>query len=79
MNSSGNKTSCTTAGAASALRIREATATPSAQKLAAPSTSASAIAGQWVGSGIPNRAPMPVMSATSMTLIMMQCASSPRK
>ena len=57
MNSSGNKTSWTTAGAASALRISDATATPSAQKLAAPSTSVSAIAGQWVGSGIANRAP----------------------
>ena len=49
MKSSGNKTSCTTAGAASELRISEATATPRAQKLAAPSTSVSASAGHGVG------------------------------
>jgi len=79
MNTSGNSTSCTTAGAASELRISEATATPSAQKLAAPRTSATAIAGQWVGSGVPKAAPMPVMSATSTALTMMRWASSPRK
>ena len=79
MNTRGNRTSCTTAGAASALRIREATATPSAQKLAAPSTRAAPIAAHWVGSGTPNRWPTPTMSATSTTLTTMQCASNPRK
>ena len=79
MKSSGNKTSCTTAGAASELRISEATATPRAQKLAAPRTGASASAGQCVGSGTPKRLPMPAMSATSTALTMTQCASSPRK
>ncbi len=53
MKTSGNRTNCTTAGAASELRISEATATPSAQKLAAPRTSVTAIASQWVGSGTP--------------------------
>jgi signal transduction histidine kinase len=48
-NNSGNRTSCTTGGAASALRISEATATPSAQKLAAPSTSTTAMAAARAG------------------------------
>ena len=44
-----------------------------------PQHSATAIAGQWVGSGVPKAAPMPVMSATSTALTRMQWASSPRK
>jgi hypothetical protein len=79
MNTSGNKTSCTTAGAASALRIREATPAPSAQKQAAPSTRTTTIAAQWVGSGTPNSRPTPTMSAMSTTLTTMQWASKPRK
>jgi hypothetical protein len=78
-NTSGNRTSCTTGGAAAALRISEATATPSAQKLAAPSTSATAMAAQWPGMGTPYRRPTPTISATSTTLTMTQCASRPRK
>ena len=53
MNSSGNRISWATAGAASALAITEATATPSAQKQTAPSTSIATICGQSDGSGTP--------------------------
>ena len=53
MNSSGNRISWATAGAASALAITEATATPSAQKQTAPRTSIATICGQSDGSGTP--------------------------
>jgi len=78
-NSSGNSTSCATAGAASAFEITDATATPSAQKLAAPSTSVSAIAGQSDGNGTPYTRPTPTISAMSARLTRTQCASSPTK
>jgi hypothetical protein len=81
MNTRGSRTSWTTAGAASALRIKEATATPRAQKQAAPSTSVTTIAGHRAraGSGTPYSRPTPTISSTSTTLSMAQCASSPRK
>ena len=77
MNTSGKKTNCTTAGAASALLMRLATATPSAQNAAAPMTSVTMMAAQWPGIGTPYSRPIPTMSAASMRLSMMQCATSP--
>ena len=44
---------CTTAGAASALLMSEATATPRVQKLAAPSIRVTSMAAQWWGSATP--------------------------
>jgi len=72
-------TICATAGAASALEITDAAATPSEQKLAAPSASVPMIASQFVGSGTPYSRPTATISATSTKLTRMQCASSPPK
>ena len=79
MNISGNSTSWATAGAASAFEISDATATPRAQKLAAPSTSVSMMASQCDGNGTPYNRPTTTMSAMSITLTSTQWASSPAK
>src|SRR5437868_4245952 len=73
MNVSGNSTSWATAGAASAFETTDATATPRAQKLAAPSTSVSMIASQCDGTGTTYSRPkyelfpVPPKSAPMMT------------
>ena len=61
------------------MEITDATASPSEQKLAAPSTSVPIIAGQFDVSGTPYSRPTRRISATSTKLTMMQCASSPPK
>ena len=49
----GKRMNCTTAGAASALLMSDATATPRVQKLAAPSISVTSMAAQWWGNATP--------------------------
>src|SRR5690606_26118445 len=78
---SGNRTNWTTAGAASALRIKAATATPIAQKLAAPSSRVTTIGSHCdrSGTGTPYSRPTRTISPATTTLTSTQCASRPTK
>ena len=77
MNTSGKKMNCTTAGAASALLMRLATATPSAQNAAAPMTRVTMMAAQWPWHRHPVQQAHPHDQRRVDEATMTQCATSP--